>query len=403
MVKDKIDKIRRAVLERLPSRIAIISLGVILVVITLLAYSYNSRLRYIINELTLNQSAKDSEYELLKSQLDELQSQDQYVINQELTASISSTRQAFDSAGQVFERWADLSYMGYRVDDLGVKIADILYSLSSLDYEASMNKSAEVLEEINTVIADEEAKKQATVSLPQASVSNEIPGSGHSVQTVASERGNYTVSMVVAPGGTVLVDTASDDECGNDCPTLPLSEYVTRNGGFAGINGGYFCPPDYASCQGKTNTYDTLVFNGRIKKAFNQANNVYSTVPLVVAYGSSLSFYSRTLDWGVDSSSTGAVANYPLLLSGGNIAFDEGSVPDYLRNNKGTRGFIGTKGGSIVIGHVFAATVPEAGYALKALGLENALNLDGGGSSALWYGGYRVGPGRSLPVAIVIK
>lgn len=366
-------------------------------------YEYNRRVAVSVNELQVSESAKESEIDELNRELEELKSQDQYVINQELVASISATKAAYDEAGFLFERWADLELMGYEVEDLGTKIASVLYSLANLDYSGASDRASVILAEINQVISDEEAKKQEVVSAPQATVSNVLPGSGHSVQAVESERGKFTVSMVVAPGATVVVDTASDEDCSNECPTLPLADFVSRNGGFAGINGGYFCPPDYASCQGKTNTFDTLVYNGRIGKAFNQANNVYSTVPLVVAYGSTLSFYGRTLDWGVDGSSTGAVANYPLLLSGGNIAFDEGSVPDYLRNNKGTRGFIGTKGGSVVIGHVFAATVPEAGYVLKALGLESALNLDGGGSSALWYGGYKIGPGRTLPVAIVLK
>jgi exopolysaccharide biosynthesis protein len=47
------------------------------------------------------------------------------------------------------------------------------------------------------------------------------------------------------------------------------------------------------------------------------------------------------------------------------------------------------------------ATVPDTGYVFKALGADYALNLDGGGSSALYFGGYKVGPGRNLPNAIV--
>lgn len=235
-----------------------------------------------------------------------------------------------------------------------------------------------------------------------APINNTLPGDGYSRQAVATDRGNFVVSMVVATGARVVVDTASDGDCGNNCPALPLSDYVSRNSAFAGINGSYFCPPDYARCQDKINTFDTLVFNGRTKTAHNQSNNVYSVVPLVAAYGGNLNFYRRTLEWGVDSGSTGALANHPLLLQGGSIAFDEGSLEAYQRDGKGTKGFIGTRGGSIIIGHVYGATVPEAAQALLVLGLENALNLDGGGSSSLWYGGYKVGPGRALPNAILL-
>ena len=54
---------------------------------------------------------------------------------------------------------------------------------------------------------------------------------------------------------------------------------------------------------------------------------------------------------------------------------------------------------------VSGTTVPEAAYVMKALGVKHALNLDGGGSSAMYInGGYVVGPGRSLPnVVLLIK
>jgi len=36
------------------------------------------------------------------------------------------------------------------------------------------------------------------------------------------------------------------------------------------------------------------------------------------------------------------------------------------------------------------------------MGIQNSLNLDDGGSVALWYGGYKVGPGRNIPNAILL-
>jgi exopolysaccharide biosynthesis protein len=39
---------------------------------------------------------------------------------------------------------------------------------------------------------------------------------------------------------------------------------------------------------------------------------------------------------------------------------------------------------------------------MKALDMDNAMNLDGGGSTALWYNGYKVGPGRNLTNAILL-
>ena len=49
-------------------------------------------------------------------------------------------------------------------------------------------------------------------------------------------------------------------------------------------------------------------------------------------------------------------------------------------------------------------TVIDMGYIMKALGSQYALNLDGGGTSTLYYNGsYKVGPNRELPNAIIFK
>jgi hypothetical protein len=230
---------------------------------------------------------------------------------------------------------------------------------------------------------------------PVVPTNNFLPGSGYTRQKVSTSRGEFVISMVIAPGARVVIETAGDSDCSDNCPTKSLAEHVAASGGFAGINGSYFCPPDYPKCQGKVNTFDTLAVNGRTKAVLNRANNVYSTVPLVAAYGSRLSFYDQTVQWGADTSSGGGLANYPRLLRDGAVATTE-------ENGKGTRGFIASREDTTVIGHVYSASFADTAEVLKTLGLQNAMNLDGGGSTALWYGGYKAGPGRSLPTAIVL-
>ena len=80
-----------------------------------------------------------------------------------------------------------------------------------------------------------------------------------------------------------------------------------------------------------------------------------------------------------------------------------GGDGDPKKGSKSGRGFVGAKGSTVYIGVVHSATVAEMGHVLKALGMDNAINLDGGGSTALWSGGYKVGPGRNLPNAVVLK
>ena len=97
----------------------------------------------------------------------------------------------------------------------------------------------------------------------------------------------------------------------------------------------------------------------------------------------------------------------PLRLITIVLPANTGMMPPNLdeksRGTRTNRGFIATKGDTLYIGVVFAATVGDAAVALQTLGVDSAINLDGGGSSALFYNGkYVVGPGRNLPNAVIL-
>jgi len=319
------------------------------------------------------------EYELLRND-------DQVVKNASLSAQIENIQKTYEMGAGLFERRADIGAN----KKLDIELAKYLRLLSDTKWEEASLLAGEINKMIDKIVV-ESAQKVAA-----APASNTAPGSGYARQKVSTERGEFVVSMVVAPGARAVIETAGDSDCSNNCPTKTLAEHIAASGGFAGINGAYFCPPDYPKCQGKVNSFDTLAVNGRTKAVLNRANNVYSAVPLVAAYGSSLSFYDQTVQWGVDGSGGGGIANYPRLLRDGSVATTE-------ENGKGMRGFIGVKDGSIVIGHIYGASFADSAVVLQTLGLQNALNLDGGGSSALWIdGSYKVGPGRELPTAIVL-
>lgn len=240
------------------------------------------------------------------------------------------------------------------------------------------------------------------VKTPQPVVTNNTPpGSGYSRQAVNVEGQNFTVSMVAADLNTtkVIVDTASDSDCKDNCPVMPLGDYVSRSGAYAGINGSFFCPADYPSCSGKTNSFDTLVMN-KNKHYFNSDNNVYSTVPAAIFSQGSARFVGQTLEWGRDTGVDSVIANYPLLVSGNNINFTENpGEPKF--GQKGPRTFLANKGSTVYIGIVHNATMGESAKVLHALGMGSALNLDEGGSTALWYEGYKAGPGRNIPNAVL--
>lgn len=231
-------------------------------------------------------------------------------------------------------------------------------------------------------------------------VNNVPPNAGYSRQSVQTDAGVFTVSIVSADISStrVIVDTASTSDCGSNCPAMSLADYVTRNGGFAGINGTYFCPRDYPSCSGKENTFDLLVMN-KDKYYFNSGNNVYSNNPAVIFGSGYIRFVSAGSQWGRDTGVNGVLMNYPLLVFNGGIAF--GGDDDPKKGSKGSRSFVANRGNVVYIGVVHSATVAESARVMKVLGMDNALNLDNGGSTALWYGGYKVGPGRALPNAII--
>ncbi len=229
---------------------------------------------------------------------------------------------------------------------------------------------------------------------------NAPPLAGYSRKYVMSDVGQFSVSIVAADLSStrVIVDTASTSDCFNDCPVLSLSQYVSRNAAFAGVNGSYFCPATYPACVDKKNSFDTLLMN-KDKAYFNSDNNVYSTVPAAIFGSGWVRFVGQSLEWGRDTGVDGVIANQPLLVSGGGVVF--GGDGDPKKGSKGGRSFVANRGSTVYIGVVHSATVAEAAHVLAAMGMENALNLDDGGSTALWSGGYKVGPGRSLPNAIL--
>jgi hypothetical protein len=333
----------------------------------------------------------------LKTQYEELKNVDQYKKNENLQNDIKQIEVTYDKAVSVYESLLSLKEKTDKTKDLDKSFASALKDLSDRNYKTA----SETLDSLSTKIKEEENKLASTFTIPSnMTASNNPPGSGYSRQKVNTDAGEFMVSIVAADlsNTKVIVDTASDSNCSNNCPVLSLSGFISRNNAFAGVNGSYFCPASYPTCAGKTNSFDLLVMN-KNKTYFNSDNNVYSNNPAVIFGDGYIRFVSAASQWGRDTSPTGVLSNYPLLVFNSNVAF--GGDDDPKKGSKGGRSFVSNKGNTVYIGVVHNATVAEAGRALKALGMENALNLDDGGSTALWSGGYKVGPGRDLANAIL--
>ena len=334
------------------------------------------------------------------AKLNYLQNQDQYKINQSLKKNIDNIQTSYKSSLGLYQRILDLKAQKQDTSDLDKEFAGSLDYLSQLNYSsgsASLALLSIDIKKQEDVLALSQVPAATSQNVTQ---SNTPPGSGFSVQSVVTDNGSFTVYIIAADLNStkVIVDTASPGDCGNNCPVLPLSDYVARSGAFAGINGSFFCPADYPSCAGKTGTFDLLVMN-KNKVYFNSANNVYSTNPAVIFSGNTARFVGQALEWGRDTGVDAVLSNYPLLVSGGNVVYGGGG--DAKFEQAGARGFVANKGSTVYIGDVLNATMADSAKVLKALGMDNAINLDEGGSTALWSGSYKLGPGRSIPNALL--
>jgi hypothetical protein len=385
----------------LPKRYLMLILTIVLSISTAayatLYYQQTTVLNSKISKLANNEVDLQQRIASVSGQLKSLEGRDEYQINKKNEEEIKNIQNTYNKALGSYEKLVDFTSDKKKREELDKLFAKALKQLSDKNYSsasASLNEIEKQIEEANKKVV-------AEFKIPEnVKESNTAPSSGHSKQKVTLDIGEYLVDVVAADMNStrVIVDTAQDGDCRDNCPVLPLADYVSRNGAVAGINGSYFCPATYPQCAGKTNSFDTLVMN-KNKKYINSDNNVYSTVPAVIFQSGSMRFVGQSLEWGRDTGVDGVLANYPLMVSGGNVVF--GGSGDPKQGSKGSRSFVGSTGSTGYIGVVHNATVAEAARVVQKMGIQGALNLDSGGSTALFAGGYKVGPGRNIPNAIL--
>jgi hypothetical protein len=331
------------------------------------------------------------------TELTELKNKDEFLIKKNLDEEIKNIQRVYQSAVSTYEKLLDFKGPNKKTDPFDELFSKALLLLSDRKYA-----SAEaVLVGLNKKIEAEKQKVAEAFKIPEnVPADNKPPAGGYRRQKVTLDISIFLVDIASADLGStrVIVDTASDSDCADNCPVLSLGEYISRSGAYAGVNGSYFCPATYPQCASKKNSFDTLLMNKK-KYYFNSSNNVYSTVPAVIFSGNSARFVTQSLEWGRDTNVDAVIANQPLLVFNSKVAF--GGSSDPKQGSKGNRSFIGATGSLVYIGVVHNATVAESARVLQSLGMDHALNLDDGGSTALWYGGYKVGPGRNIPNAVL--
>jgi exopolysaccharide biosynthesis protein len=282
--------------------------------------------------------------------------------------------------------------------------------LDTAEAEGDVEKWGELLlsqdfEEITKQIEEKSGKldeqhKEYIASLPPPP--SKSKGAGY--QNVSTEKGTFGVRYIKLPLNEYRVKTvaANSENCKDNCPTKSLAQYVQENGAYAGMNGSYFCPPDYSSCGGKVNSYDFALYNSNRSKWMNKDALEWFKTGLITFKGNSYEFYKKSSEYGGKSVDAG-ISNYPSLLKNGEVVVKSGDLTSYQKDVRGARGAIGVGGENVYLAIIYNATVIDAAYAMRALGAKHALNLDGGGSTAMYVGGgYVAGPGRALPNAVLL-
>lgn len=381
-------------------KVILVMIGLALIASIVYVLFLNTNLGKSNSDFSKINSQLKTELDKVNVQLTTLQNEDQVKKNIALQTEIKNIHDTYTKATSVYESLTDFENSSKDIKTIDKLTTLFAQSLSDLSKQNYVSSSA-TLDQISSTITAANAAAVVAAVPENVQVTTTPPVSGtFSTQQVMTPNGTFLVSIIAGDLSStkVIVDTASDSDCGNNCPVLPLATYVGRSGAYAGVNGSYFCPADYPSCAGKSGTFDLLVMN-KNKHYFNSDNNVYSNNPAVIFGGSYVRFVGQASQWGRDTGIDSMLSNYPMEVQGGNIAFSGNGDPKM--SSKSTRGFVANKGNTVYIGIIYGASVADAAQALKAMGMENALNLDDGGSQALWYGGYKAGPGRNIPNAIL--
>lgn len=354
---------------------------------------FEDHLRYITySSVAASRSVIEKEYETFKleaegARLEKIESV--FALYQETVDALdaNATRGA-DTAGieNELSEWGEL-FLGQEFDPLQEKMqtAKSILEANYTEYLASLPTP--------TIIPTQRPAVATTAN-------------GYSFESVQTDRGIFSAYIIKLPLSSYTVKTvaANESDCIDNCPAKSLAEYVSENGGYAGIHGSYFCPPDYAHCVGKVNSYDFAVYDSNTRSWRNEHTLQWYKNSFAGFSGASILFYEDIQQFAFSGSSvTAGISNFPALVDGGSFSFSEGELDSYQLTVKGTRGAIGVDATNIYLVVATGATVPDMAHVMKSLGATDALNLDGGGSSALYVGGsYKVGPGRALPNAIVL-
>jgi exopolysaccharide biosynthesis protein len=207
----------------------------------------------------------------------------------------------------------------------------------------------------------------------------------------------------------IITETAQNHNCKTNCEARTLQSFIEMNQAFAAMNGTYF-----DTSRSKLNYYFFPVYNSNSKKFINEDQLKYPTTGPLMAFDQNNKFYyfkdSRDFKsvanfekkYGVKLQA--AIGNKPRLIEEGLNYLIDWEVDKKQLTVKTSRNAIAYKAGKLYLVVTHKSTVPDLAEVLTELGMEYALNMDGGYSTALFYDTkMRIGPGRNIPNVIMFS
>src|SRR5258708_3199774 len=183
---------------------------------------------YVARERQLQQQITSVKKQLTIAQKEatDLRNQDQYKINQKLMTEIKNIHDTYKQSMTTYEKLLDLKQSTTKTGNFDTQFAQAITYLSDTNYASATAILTSLQNDIQT-----ELDKIAAASAPQvgnqsanAPANNTAPGNGFSQQSVTTDVGTFTIAIIAADLNTtrVIVDTASESDCANNCPVLPL-------------------------------------------------------------------------------------------------------------------------------------------------------------------------------------
>ncbi|WP_025685090.1 phosphodiester glycosidase family protein [Paenibacillus maysiensis] len=249
--------------------------------------------------------------------------------------------------------------------------------------------------------------KQGTTSVRLPVFTGKLPGSTIPIQTAhkSFKVGSRTFSAKVVTISMLHPKVSLDVAlAGNSIGKVEnLSGLAKRNQAVVAINGTYF--DAYTKSSYKT-PYGYLVSHGKLlKKSSGDQRTVFTyDANHLAELVSGPAFEQRLSQGNVE----GALQAGPRLVTNGKVSLNikaEGFKDPKILTGGGTRSALGiTRDHKLILLTTSGATMSQLAQIMKQAGAYQAMNLDGGASSGLYYNGsYLTTPGRQISNAIIIK